>query len=102
MGPLSPRGLRLGLQRSLIATVGLAFILPGAPATNVFLQGSVFLAFAYLYPDFEMYLFFILPVKIKWLALVTWIGYGVVMIFGSWEARLMVLASATTVPGRAP
>jgi hypothetical protein len=76
-----------------VATVGLAFILPGAPATNAYLQGSVFLAFAYLYPDFEMYLFFILPVKIKWLALVTWIGYGLVLIFGSWEARLMVLAS---------
>src|SRR5438105_6602401 len=52
-----------------VATVGLAFILPGAPATNAYLQGSVFLAFAYLYPDFEMYLFFILPVKITWLAL---------------------------------
>src|SRR5260370_14984329 len=76
-----------------VATVGLAFILPDAPATNAYLEGSVFLAFAYLYPDFEMYLFFILPVKIKWLALVTLIRYFLVMIFGSWEARLMVLAS---------
>ncbi len=29
------------------------------------MQGSVFLAFAYLYPDFQLLLFFILPVKVS-------------------------------------
>jgi hypothetical protein len=77
-----------------IATVSVAFIVPDLPATNAFLQGSVFLAFAYLYPDFELYIFFILPVKIKWLALITWIGYGITLIFApDWMTRLMVLAS---------
>ncbi len=50
-----------------VDTVGVAFIVPDVPANNAFLQGSVFLAFAYLFPDFVMYIFFILPVKIKWL-----------------------------------
>ena len=50
------------------ATVAVAFLQPNAPASISFLQASVFLAFAYLYPDFQILLFFILPVKVKWLA----------------------------------
>src|SRR3954468_13249554 len=46
-------------------TVGVAFLFPANYATNVFLGGSVFLAFAFLNPEFEMLIFFILPVKIK-------------------------------------
>ncbi len=77
-----------------LATVAVSFLTPEAPAYNVFLQGSVFLAFAYLYPHFVIYLFFLLPVKIKWLALITWIGYFLALVFGpTWTARLMVLAS---------
>jgi len=76
-----------------VATVGVSFLQPDQSSSNAFVQGSVFLAFAYLYPDFELYLFFILPVKIKWFALITWIGYLLVAIFGSWLGRLLVLAS---------
>jgi hypothetical protein len=57
------------------------------------LQGSVFLAFAYLFPNFEILLFFILPVKVKWLGLIQWISYGYLLIFGDWMTRLMTLAS---------
>jgi len=38
-------------------------------------------------------LFFILPVRIWWLALITWLGYGYNILFGSMSVRLMVLAS---------
>jgi hypothetical protein len=76
-----------------VATVAVAFIVPDQPASNAFLQGSVFLAFAFLYPDFEIYILFILPVKIKWLALIAWIGYGWVLLFHDWLSRLLVLAS---------
>jgi hypothetical protein len=74
-------------------TVGLAFITPGSAVTNLFIAGSVFLAFAYLNPEFEIVLFFILPVKIKWLALITWVGYAVSAFTGSWSVRLQILAS---------
>lgn len=76
-----------------IFTVTASFLIPGSIATNVFIGGSVFLAFAFLYPDFVLYIFFILPVKIKWLALITWIGYGWTLLTGAWETRLLVLAS---------
>ena len=61
------------------ATVAFALLaplfLPGYEQvgyTNAYLGGSVFLAFAYLNPEFVILLFFILPVKIKWLAWLTW------------------------------
>jgi hypothetical protein len=76
-----------------VVTVAVSFIMPLYPATNVFIGGSVFLAFAFLYPDFQLYIFFVLPVKIKWLALLTWLGYAYGVLFGSWSTRLLVLAS---------
>ena len=76
-----------------VVTVAVSFIMPLYPATNVFIGGSVFLAFAFLYPDFQLYILFIIPVKIKWLALLTWIGYAYEVLFGSWSTRLLVLAS---------
>jgi hypothetical protein len=80
-----------------LATVAAAFLTPAQAASNAFLMGSVFLAFAILYPEFQIYLFFILPVKIKWLALITWVGFFFVLAFGGWEARAQVLASVSNV-----
>lgn len=74
-------------------TVAVAFLIPNGTATNIFIGASVFLAFAHLYPEFTIYIFFILPVRIKWLALLTWIGYGFSLLFGSWSTRIFVLAS---------
>ena len=78
-----------------VATVGVAFITPDAPVFHAaaFLDGSVFLAFAFLNPDFELYLMFILPVRIKWLALFQWLGYAYTLIVGPMLMRLLVLAS---------
>jgi len=76
-----------------VATVAVSFLMPLYPATNLFIGGSVFLAFAFLYPDFQLYIFFILPVKIKWLALLTWIGYAYKVLTGTGSDRLLVLAS---------
>ena len=82
-----------------VASAGTAFIVHFAlggvnmPANNGFLYGTVFLAFARLYPDFVMYLLFILPVKIKWLALIQWIGYALGFVAGDWMAKGMIAAS---------
>lgn len=76
-----------------IVTVAAAFLVPGAVATNAFVQFSVFLAFAHLYPNFEIYVMFILPVKIKWLALLQWIIYFYSFARGTWSTRAMIAAS---------
>lgn len=74
-------------------TVGLSFIAPHSPVGNLFLAGSVFLAFAYLNPDFGVTLYLILPVKIKWLAMLAWAGYAYTFVTGGWSVRLQVLAA---------
>ncbi|HEX2769736.1 MAG TPA: hypothetical protein VHN12_10680, partial [Geobacteraceae bacterium] len=76
-----------------LMTVAASFLIPAVPVSNAFIGGSVFLAFAFLYPDFVLQLFFILPVRIKWLALITWLGYGYLILFGDWSSRLLILAS---------
>jgi hypothetical protein len=76
-----------------LVTVAVSFLFPHAAATNIFIGGSVFLAFATLYPEFQIYIFFVLPVKIKWLAVLTWIGYAYKILTGFWSTRLLVLAS---------
>ncbi|MFL5277725.1 MAG: rhomboid family intramembrane serine protease [Myxococcales bacterium] len=53
--------------------VGVLATIAGAvlfgPVTNEFLNLSLLLAFAAVFPDYEILLFFILPVKMKWLGL---------------------------------
>jgi hypothetical protein len=65
----------------------------GMAASSAFLEGTVFLAFARLYPDFTLMIAFILPIKIRWLALLQWIAYGFLFLSGEWMTRAMVLAS---------
>jgi len=76
-----------------LATAVMAFMGPGSVMTNQFICGSVFLAFAYLYPDFVLHLFFVLPVKIKWLAMITWLFYGFSFITGGPGVKLSIVAS---------
>jgi hypothetical protein len=85
----------LYLLIAYVATVASVFIAPEGIATNLYLVGSIFLAFAYLYPDFQLLLFFILPVKVKWIALVTWIGYFVSFAVGDWLTKMLVVASVS-------
>ncbi len=83
----------LYLLSGYIATVTVAFIYPDQEATTAFIGMSVFLAFAQLYPNFVFYMMFILPVKVRWLALLNWIGLSFVLIGGDMQARLSALAA---------
>ena len=80
-----------------VLTVGVAFITPGAIGSNLFVGGSIFLAFAYLNPDFVLYIFLILPVQIKWLALLTWVIYGWSFFTGGLATKLSILAAVGNV-----
>jgi hypothetical protein len=85
----------LFLLTGLVLTVGVSFLTPFSPTTNLFIASSVFLAFAWLNPDFELAIFLILPVKIKWLALFTWVVTAYYLAVGSWPQRLQILASVS-------
>lgn len=62
-------------------------------ATNTYLNMSLFLAFAAVYPDFQILLFFFLPIKIKWLALADGVLLLVMFFQGSWAMRLSLVLS---------
>lgn len=71
----------------------LGAVLTGVPATNGYLLLSLFLAFATLWPDFQFLIFFILPVRVKWLAWLS--GAGLVFSVATspgWTKLLPILA----------
>lgn len=73
------------------ATISASLFL-GVGLSNVTLNTSIFLAFAALYPDFELLLFFILPVKIKWLAWIAWAWIILAFLAGGWYGRISLIA----------
>jgi hypothetical protein len=76
-----------------LATAAVSFLQPDTQASIGFVQGSVFLAFAYLYPNFQILVFLVLPVRIGWLALLVWIGYAFSIMVGGIMTQLLVMAS---------
>jgi hypothetical protein len=67
--------------------------LDSALALNSFLYMSVFLAFARLYPDYILNIFWVLPIRIKWLALLNWIYFAFAFNAGNWVVRMVILAT---------
>ena len=51
------------------------------------------MAFAFLFPDHEILLFFFFPIKMKYLAYVDWILFAVQLIFGDWSTKAAIIAS---------
>ena len=82
-----------------LATLAVAVIgwkwLGSKPVNGALFLGSIFLAFAWLWPNHKILLFFVIPVAVKWLALLTWIGCGVGLLVGDLGTKLMIVASIT-------
>ncbi len=78
---------------------GIYFALNGAPSmigayfSTYYINMSIFLAFALSYPDMQILLYFIIPIKMKWMAVV----YGVLIFFEffsvGWAGRVAIIAS---------
>ena len=66
-------------------------------ATNMYLNLSLFLAFAIIYPNFQVRLFFIIPVKMKWLAIANAVLLGFMFINDSWAGRVVLLVSLANI-----
>lgn len=70
-------------------TIG-AFITSGE-TTALYLNLSLFFAFARIYPDFQMLLFFIIPVKIKYLAWLNWLFFGFTVLSSKLPIKIAAL-----------
>lgn len=76
----------------MLGTTAAAF-LGGEPVDNVYLNASVFLAFATLYPNYEIRMYLVLPVRVKWLGMLMAGGLVLSAVLGSWGARIGLVAS---------
>lgn len=74
------------------AAMGTASLILEVPASNLSLVTSLFLAFSRLNPDLELLIFFVLPVKVKWLGLATWFLLGWNWLLSGWAVKLSLLA----------
>jgi hypothetical protein len=74
-----------------LATIG-ASVLAG-PTTNFWLDSSLFLAFATVFPDVSILLFFILPIRVKWLGIVAALAILVAAVTGGWAVRASIIAA---------
>ena len=84
----------LGVVLTTVASLLGYFISPfGGAVSNSYFLFTLFLAFAILNPDFELLIFFILPVKVKWLAWLACAGYLYVFILGPLVLKLIILGS---------
>lgn len=76
----------------MIGTSLAAFII-GQGATALYLNMSLFLAFAYIYPNYEILLFFIVPVKVKYLAWLNWIFIAFTVLTAPLSAKAAAIVS---------
>jgi hypothetical protein len=74
----------------LLGAAGLvaASLLKDVELSNAIFQTSLFLAFAREFPDFQILLLFVIPVRMKWLALLAWLGVAASLLFGDGAGRL--------------
>jgi hypothetical protein len=75
--------------------VGLSLFYPELELSNGYIFTSLFLAFAYLYPDYPLYIFFILPVKVKWLGIIAWIGILGSVLLGPVTTKILAVISVS-------
>ncbi|MGB0371248.1 MAG: hypothetical protein ACPGN3_07825 [Opitutales bacterium] len=74
-------------------TVLAACIVPSGFMTNTFLISALFLAFARYNGEMQFLIFFVIPVKVKWLAWFTWGLFALTLIIGPISQKLEVLAA---------
>jgi hypothetical protein len=67
--------------------------LMGYTVSTYYINLSIFLAFAACYPDMQLMLYFIIPVKIKWLAVLYAVLVAVNFVQTSWTGRIVIVMS---------
>ncbi len=75
------------------ALMTVIFALITGYGVNMYLNLSLFVAFAIMWPNQEFYVFFVLPVKAKYLALLDVIPMLIGLVTGSWPLRGSIAAS---------
>ncbi len=69
----------------------------GAAFSSYYVSLSIFLGFALTYPDMQMMLYFLIPIKIKYLAVLDAVYLAADMYRGDWATRVVILSSLANV-----
>ena len=79
---------------------GVYFIFTKIPVTGIgyyfstgYVTMSLFLAFAAIFPNVEFRLYFIIPIKAKWLGIVDAVWLGFSFLVSNWAGKVAILAS---------
>lgn len=79
---------------------GILYVMYGAAVAGMgsffstyYINMSIFLAFSVCYPDMEVMLYFILPIKMKWLAVVYGVLILVDLVQNPWPVRMTIVMS---------
>lgn len=75
----------------LVATIIAAMI--SGWGTASYLHLSLFLAYAYLFPEMQVMLGFVIPVRVKYLAYAVWAMYAFSLLVVDWQLKIVLLAS---------
>ncbi len=78
---------------SYLGCVIYALLFPDQYVSNIYLYTSLFLAFAFLNPNFRVLLFFILPIKMKWLGIIAWAGLLLAFITSPFPNQILLALS---------
>ncbi|MCD8152011.1 MAG: hypothetical protein LUD71_02840 [Clostridiales bacterium] len=65
----------------------------GSSFSTYYINMTIFLAFAVCYPDMRVMLYFIIPIKMKWMAAVYGALIAYSFVVSSWSGRVAIIAS---------
>jgi len=82
----------------VVLIVASGWIQPYHQVTSYFLLTSILLAFAYKFPEVELSLFFVLPVKMRWLGLAIAALTAYLFFRGSAQVKIEIVASLANFP----
>ncbi len=74
----------------VLFTILASLLFPYFLYSNNYIALTVFFAFATLYPNFEFLIFFILPLKAKWLAWISLAALVYSFVMSGWPGRLII------------
>lgn len=82
----------IGMLGTIIASA-----LTGGYVSNSYLNMSLFLAFAALYPNHQLLIFMMIPVKVKYLAIIDVILYLISFVTGTWADRITIVLALANI-----
>lgn len=74
----------------MLGTILAGMVFTDGEVGNIFLNASLLFAFATIYPDYEILFMLIIPLRMKWVGLLTAISFVFTALVGTWGQRAAI------------